>query len=71
MSLRQNVRNFLLPLTIAEVEQELIVSIERGDTVRARYVEEFLDELHAEFAGLVDGDDWSDDDEVFDVRGIL
>ena len=69
--LRQNVRNFLLPLTIAEVERELEISLERGDMTRAGYVEEFLLELHADFAGLTGDDDWADGDEVFDVRGIF
>jgi hypothetical protein len=49
MSLRQNVRNFLVPLTIAEVERELELSVERGDEARAGYVSEFLDELNADF----------------------
>jgi hypothetical protein len=43
-----NVRNFLLPMTEAEVQVELNLSVERGDTARAGYVEEFLCELQAE-----------------------
>ena len=46
--LRQNIRNFLLPLTIAEVERELELSQERGDTLRACYVAEWLAELRQE-----------------------
>ena len=49
MSLRANVRNFLVPLTIAEVKQELDLSIERGDHERAKHVREFLQELEQEF----------------------
>jgi hypothetical protein len=45
------VRNFLVPLTVAEVQRELDLSVEMGDTVRAGYVEEFLRELEADFAG--------------------
>ena len=70
MTLRQNVRNFLLPLTISEVERELIVSIERGDTTRAGYVSEFLQELLDEFE-YTDHDEWADGDDIFDVRGIF
>lgn len=49
MTIRQALRNFLIPLTIAEVERELELSIERGDSVRAGYVEEFLQELYDDF----------------------
>lgn len=51
MSLRMNVRNFLLPMRIPEVQRELELSLERDDTERAGYVEEFLRELEAEFNG--------------------
>lgn len=66
MTLRQNVRNFLLPLTIAEVRKELEISVERGDARRAGYIEEFLDELEADFNGCdedsyLEGFDGSDD----------
>jgi hypothetical protein len=71
MSLRQNVRNFLLPLTIAEVEKELEISIERGDARRAEYVREFLNELYEDFAGSVDDDEWADGDDCLNVRGIF
>lgn len=50
-AVRQAVRNFLAPLTVAEVQRELDLSIEMGATVRAGYVEEFLRELEADFAG--------------------
>jgi hypothetical protein len=46
--LRQNVRNFLLPMTVVEVQRELELSVEAGDTVRAGYVKEFLCELETE-----------------------
>ena len=71
MSLRQNVRNFLLPLTIAEVERELEISLEMGNTVRAGYVEEFLGELYEEFSGYEDDDDWDDDDDCIYAKGIF
>ena len=48
MTLRQAIRNFLVPLTIAEVENELEISIDNGDMVRAELVREFLFELYAE-----------------------
>ena len=50
MSLRQNVRNFLIPLTIAEVRRELDLSLEMGQTRRADYIAEFLRELEEDFA---------------------
>ena len=46
--LRVNVRNYLLPMTVAEVRRELDLSIAMGDTARAGYVKEFLLELLAE-----------------------
>jgi len=46
--LKQNVRNFLYPLTLAEMRDVLELSIEAGDTVRAGYVEEFIREVEAE-----------------------
>jgi hypothetical protein len=45
-----NVRNFLLVATEAEMQVERDLSIERGDTERAGYVEECLCELRAESA---------------------
>jgi hypothetical protein len=36
-------------MTVAEVERELELSIERGDEARAGYVSEFLNELEADF----------------------
>lgn len=51
MSLRMNVRNFLLPMRISEVQRELELSLERGDTERAGYVEEVLRELEPKCAG--------------------
>ena len=48
---RQNVRNFLLPMTVAEVRRERDLLLERGDTVGAGYADEFLREVEADFAG--------------------
>jgi len=56
MSLRQDIRNFLIPLTTAELQRELDLSIDMGDTVRAGYVEEFIRDLEADFNGC-DGSD--------------
>lgn len=44
MSLRQNVRNFLLVATLDELKRELEISISRKDTERAKYVQELIDE---------------------------
>ena len=46
--LRQNVRNLLFPMTLAEMQIERVLSVERGDTERARYVEEFIREVEAD-----------------------
>jgi hypothetical protein len=51
MSIRQNVRNFLVGLTLSEVRNELALSIEMGSADRAKYIEEFLHELEEEQAG--------------------
>lgn len=48
---RQNVRNLLVPLTTVELQRELVLSVERGDTERAGYVEEFIREVEADFNG--------------------
>jgi len=48
---RQNVRNFLVPMTVAEVQSVRDSLLERGDDVGAGYAEEFLRELEADFAG--------------------
>ena len=60
MSIRQNVRNFLVGLTISEVRTEWAMSIDMGQTVRAKYVEEFLRELEEEDS---DDDDWDAGDD--------
>ena len=60
MSLRQNVRNFLIPLTIAEVRRELDLSLEMGQTRRADYIAEFLRELEEDFAGCDTDEDEAD-----------
>jgi hypothetical protein len=36
-------------MTIPDVERELKLAIEHGDTERAEYVQNFLDELDADF----------------------
>ncbi len=59
MTIRQAVRSFLVPLTIAEVRAELDLSVAMGDTIRAGYVAEFLRELEADFNDC-DVDDGSD-----------
>ena len=46
--LRANVRNFLVGLTMAEVRRELDLSVAMGDTARAGYIDEWLQELLAE-----------------------
>ena len=50
-AIRMHIRNFLLPMTIREVQVELDLSIARGDAVRTKYVNEFLCELYADFDG--------------------
>ena len=63
--LRMNVRNFLMVATEAEVRGELALSIERGDTERAGYVEECLCELLAESA------DCDEDADFAELEGFL
>jgi hypothetical protein len=41
---RQAVRNFLYPLSLAEMERELVVSIEMDDPVRARCINDYINE---------------------------
>jgi hypothetical protein len=43
-TLRRNVRAFLLTATPAELRRELALSEERGDTIRARFVRELIEE---------------------------
>lgn len=45
---RQNVRNFLCPMTVAEAQRERDLLLERGDTVGAGYADEFIRELEAD-----------------------
>lgn len=47
MALRDNIRNFLYPMTFEEMEREYEISVERGDTRRAMYVREFINECKA------------------------
>jgi hypothetical protein len=46
--IRMNVRNFLLVATIEELEVELKISKDTGDTFRAECVQELLDEAIGE-----------------------
>jgi hypothetical protein len=48
---RAAVRAFLMTATIEEIRRELEISVERGDTVRAGYVEEYLNEALRECEG--------------------
>ena len=63
MSLRQNVRNFMVGLTISEVREALAGAVERGETRRAGYIEEWLGELEEENALYGDDDAWADGDD--------
>lgn len=63
MTLRQNVRNFMVGLSISEVRIELAGAVERGETRRAGYIEEWLCELEEENALYGDDDDWADGDD--------
>ena len=67
MTLRQNIRNYLVGLTIAEVQRELAGAIERGEDRRAEYIGEFLDDLEEEFNACETDDDWDDGDEAIRV----
>ncbi len=42
---RQDVRNFLINATLAELRLELEISNERGNAFRARCVQELIDEF--------------------------
>jgi hypothetical protein len=53
MSLRQNVRNFLVGATPAEVFTELRLSDERGDELRAQFIREWISELLGEHLDCV------------------
>jgi len=50
-----NIRNFLVGLTIAEVQEFLKVTTERGQHVKAGFIKEWLDELIEEFTVCEDG----------------
>ena len=45
---RMNIRNFLVGLTVPEIQTELSVSIEQGRFARAECIEEYLNEVLAE-----------------------
>ena len=42
--LRSNVRNFLYPANLKQMEEELRISIERRDFLRAYFIEEMIKE---------------------------
>lgn len=42
--LRQNIRNYLYPMTIEQMEVELEISHERRDVLRIRFIEEYIAE---------------------------
>lgn len=44
MTLRDNIRNYLYPMTFEEMEKEHQISIERGDTERAELIREYIAE---------------------------
>jgi hypothetical protein len=48
MMLRSNVRNFLVGLTLSEIRGLLAGAVERGETRRAGYIEEYLREVEEE-----------------------
>ena len=50
-TLRTNIRNFLVPLTMVEMQAELDISVEIDDTLRAEYIEEYICEVMADFNG--------------------
>ena len=52
-AIRSAIRNFLYPMTEAEMMAELALSIEKGDTVRIKYINEYIAECREndDFAG--------------------
>jgi hypothetical protein len=44
--LRQNIRNYLYPMTPTEMEKELEISHERRDALRIRFIEEYIAECN-------------------------
>ncbi len=48
MTLRQNVRNFLVGLTLSEMRVVLEDAITRGQSDRAKYIAEFIREVESE-----------------------
>lgn len=55
--IRQNVRNFLLVATMAELKAELRISQDKGDTLRARFVQELIEEAEPEELGKMTTDE--------------
>lgn len=49
-AIRGHIRNFLVGLTVPEVQRVLDAAIAAGDTVRIKYTNEWLEELIAEEA---------------------
>jgi hypothetical protein len=45
VQLRQNIRNFLLPMTLAEMSAELEISQQNKDFLRANYIAEYMCEV--------------------------
>jgi hypothetical protein len=59
--LRMNIRNFLLIATLAELEKEYAISLERGDGFRARCVRELITEYKSFATGANDGREIDDE----------
>jgi len=53
-NLRMNIRNFCLPMDLAELKTERRLSLERGDKFRAACIDECIAEEKAEL-----NDDWN------------
>ena len=43
-----NIRNFLYPMTVSQMREEHRLSLERGDTVRAGLIQEYIEEAKAD-----------------------
>jgi len=48
---RANMRNFLVGLTMAEMHDVLDQAAEAGHASRVEYIEEYIHEVEADFAG--------------------
>jgi hypothetical protein len=58
MTHRMNIRNAMVPMTVAEARAFRDSLAERGDSVGAYYAEEFVYELEEEFDGCETDEDW-------------